>query len=603
MNGILKGELGFQGFVMSDWQAHHSGVGGSLAGLDMSMPGDTLFDTGVSYWGANLTIAIINGTFPEWRLDDQATRILTAYYYVGRDTKKVPVNFNSWSKSTFGYLHPFKNEVYGQINYHVDVRGEHGRLIRDHATKSTVLLRNVNGILPLTGKEKLTAVFGADAGDSPAGPNGYAGYCSDHGCDNGTLAMGWGSGTSDFPYLVSPLTAIQNEVQANYGNVQWLTDGFQLVGASALAARASVSLVFVDADSGEGYINVDGNEGDRTNLTVWRNGNDLIKAVSTSCNNTIVVIHGVGPVIIPELDNANVTAVLWAGLPGEQSGNAIADILYGRVNPGGKLPFTLGANRTDYGADLLYQPNNGAGAPQQDFTEGIFTDYRAFDRANITPVYEFGFGLSYTTFQYSNLQIQKHAVGPYTPTNSYTAAAPSYGNASTDPSLYQYPANFTPISFYIYPYLNGTDLKAASGDANYGAPDDSYIPAGARDSSPQKKPRAGGAPGGNPLLYDVLFTVTASIQNTGAVAGDEVAQLYVSLGGERNAVKVLRGFERLPIQPGASATFSADITRRDLSNWDTSIQDWVITADDKTVWVGASSRNLPLSAKLDISSY
>jgi beta-glucosidase len=602
LNYILKGELGFQGFVMSDWQAHHSGVGGSLAGLDMSMPGDTIFSTGLSFWGANLTVALLNGTFPEWRLDDMATRIMTSYYYVGRDTKHIPTNFNSWSKATFGYLHPQKNEVYGQINWHVDVRREHGRLIREHAAKSTVLLRNVNGTLPLTGKEKFTAVFGADAGDSPAGPNGYTNFCSDHGCDNGTLAMGWGSGTADFPYLVSPLTAIQNEVQANYGNVQWLTDGFALTGAQGLAARATVSLVFVDADSGEGYISVDGNEGDRQNLTLWRNGNDLIKAVSSNCNNTIVVIHGVGPVTVPELDNPNITAVLWAGLPGEQSGNAIADILYGRVNPGGKLPFTLGANRSDYGADILYQPNNGPNAPQDEFTEGIFTDYRAFDRANITPVYEFGFGLSYTTFNYSNLQIQQHTVGSYTPTNSFTTAAPSYGNASTDPSLYQFPSNFTPISLYIYPYLNSTDLKTASGDPNYGAPAESYIPPGAVDGSPQKKPRAGGAPGGNPELYDVLFTVTASIQNTGKVAGDEVVQLYLSLGGQRNAVKVLRGFERLSIQPGDTTTFSADLTRRDLSNWDPSIQDWVITEDEKTVWVGASSRNLPLSSKLNVTS-
>jgi beta-glucosidase len=70
MNGVLKGELGFQGFVMSDWAAQHSGVATTLAGLDMTMPGDTTFDSGVSYWGGNYTIAVINGTIPEWRLDE-----------------------------------------------------------------------------------------------------------------------------------------------------------------------------------------------------------------------------------------------------------------------------------------------------------------------------------------------------------------------------------------------------------------------------------------------------------------------------------------------------------------------------------------------------
>lgn len=83
LNHLLKNELGFQGFVMSDWQAQHSGVGTALAGMDMAMPGDTLFDTGESFWGTNLTIAVLNGTVPEWRIDDMATRIVAAWYYVG----------------------------------------------------------------------------------------------------------------------------------------------------------------------------------------------------------------------------------------------------------------------------------------------------------------------------------------------------------------------------------------------------------------------------------------------------------------------------------------------------------------------------------------
>ena len=97
------------------------------------------------------------------------------------------------------------------INEHVDVRAEHGQLIRQIGAASTVLLKNTNNTLPLTGKEKFTAVFGSDAGSNPYGPNG----CSDRGCDNGTLAMAWGSGSANFPYLVTPETAIQNEVLAN----------------------------------------------------------------------------------------------------------------------------------------------------------------------------------------------------------------------------------------------------------------------------------------------------------------------------------------------------------------------------------------------------
>jgi beta-glucosidase len=70
MNHVLKGELGFQGFIMSDWQAQHAGVATSLAGLDMSMPGDTVFSTGLTFWGTNLTVAVLNGTVPEWRMDE-----------------------------------------------------------------------------------------------------------------------------------------------------------------------------------------------------------------------------------------------------------------------------------------------------------------------------------------------------------------------------------------------------------------------------------------------------------------------------------------------------------------------------------------------------
>ncbi|KAL8978986.1 MAG: hypothetical protein Q9205_005572 [Flavoplaca limonia] len=595
LNYLLKGELDFQGFVLSDWQAQHSGVGSALAGMDMSMPGDTLFNTGASYWGTNLTVAILNGTVPEWRLDDMAVRIVAAWYYVGRDQSQVPINFDSWTLDTFGYQHYFAEEVYTLVNEHVDVRAEHSTLVRQIGSASTVLLKNNNSALPLTGREKFTAVFGYDAGGNPYGPNG----CPDRGCDNGTLAMAWGSGTANFPYLVTPETAIQNEIVSNNGVFQSITDNYAGTQIQSLASQASVAIVFVNADSGEGFISVDGNEGDRQNLTFWQGGDVLIQNVSALCNNTIVVMHTVGPVLLGNYsENPNITAILWAGLPGEQSGNSIADILYGRVNPGAKLPFTLGASREDYGADLLYIPNNGTAAPQQPFTEGNFIDYRAFDQADITPVYEFGFGLSYTTFAYSNLRVNKLNVSAYTPTTGLTSAAPVLGNSTNDTTQYELPSNFSAIPFYIYPYLNSSDLEASANDSDYGLPESTYVPAGSQDGSPQPRLAASGAPGGNPELYDVLYQVEATITNNGSVPGDEVVQLYVSLGGPYDPKTVLRGFQRLSIQPNNSTTFHADITRRDISNWDTSAQNWVISSAPKTVYVGSSSRTLPLSATL-----
>lgn len=560
------------------------------------MPGDTIFNSGRSYWGANLTIAILNGSVPEWRLDDAATRILAAWYHVGRDKNTVELNFNTWSLDTFGYQNAAAEARYGLINQHVDVRGDHAQSIRNQAAKSTVLLKN-SGVLPLKGTEKFTAIFGEDADTNLQGPNG----CSDRGCDNGTLAIGWGSGTGNFPYLVSPLAAIEYELVSKGLVVQSVTQNWASSQISALARQAQqvagVSIVFVNADSGEGYINYDGNEGDRQNLTLWKNGEALIRNVTAEHNNTVVVIHSVGPVIVADWhSNPNVTAIVWAGLPGEQSGNSIADILYGRVNPGGKLPFSLGVLSHDYGAPLLYTPNNGNNAPQVNFDEGVFIDYRSFDKKKIVPLYEFGFGLSYTSFSYSNINVQRHNVSAYTPTTGTTKPAPVLGNSSTDPADYQVPNNFTVLPLYIYPYLNSTNLNSSYGGSDYGSND--FIPKGAQDGSAQPRIAAGGAPGGNPQLYDVLFTVTATITNNGTLPGEEVPQLYINRGGPNDPKVELRNFDRLSIQPGQSATFTADVTRRDVSNWDPASQNWVITNYTKTVYVGSSSRKLPLSARL-----
>ena len=597
-NHLLKGELGYQGFIMSDWQAQHAGLSTALAGLDMTMPGDTLFNTGRSYWGPNMTIAILNGTMPQYRLDDMAVRIMASYYYVGRDVHHVPTNFDSWTQNTFGHVSAIDtNSPIGVVNEHVNVQAEHRAVIRAVGAASTVLLKN-NGALPLTGNERQTGIFGYDAGSNPAGANG----CPNRNCDNGTLAMGYGSGTAEFPYLVTPEQAIQNYILTQTrGEVFAITQNYADSQISALAPQIDTAIVFVNADSGEGFITIDGNTGDRNNLTLWGSGDRLIGNVSTYCNNTIVVMHTVGAVNVSAwYDNENVTAILWAGLPGQESGNAIVDVLYGAVNPGGKLPFSIARNREDYGTDVLYEPNNGQfGPPQQDFSEGVFIEYRYMDQNNIKPIYEFGFGMSYTTFEYSGLVITPGNPAPYVPNTGMTPAAQTYGAApDPDPSAYLFPnATITdPFYLFIYPYLNSTDLTVASDDSDYGAPASSYLPAGYNDSAAQPILPAGGAPGGNPGLYEIVATVSCNIANTGSVDGDEVAQLYVQLGAGEPP-KVLRGFDRIHIPAGGSAQFSADLTRRDVSTWDTVSQNW-IEVSNPTIYVGASSRNTPLSGSL-----
>lgn len=525
-----------------------------------------------------------------------AIRIMAAYFKVGLTLDEPPINFDSWTLDTNGPLHFAVNENTQQVNWHVDVRGDHASLIRNIGARSTVLLKNLRNTLPLS-KPRFLAVVGEDAGSASGGPNG----CPDRGCDDGTLGMAWGSGSAEFPYLVTPDSALQAQALADGSIYQSITDNYATSQIAKLVTQANATtIVFVNADSGEGYINVDGNEGDRKNLTLWHSGDDLIKSVSALCNNTIVVIHSVGPTILTDwYDNPNITAILWAGVPGQESGNSITDVLYGKVNPAARSPFTWGPSRESYGTDILYEPNNGREAPQQDFTEGIFVDYRSLDACNITPIYEFGFGLSYTTFEYSNLVITDAHAGEYAPTTGTTEAAPTFGNFSTNLNDYLFPSDaFAYIKQYIYPYVNSTDGKTASSDPDYGKSAAEFLPPHAIDGSPQPLLAAGGAPGGNPRLYDVLYTVKATITNTGSLNGEEVPQLYISLGGPKDAKIVLRGFDRLSIDAGQSATFSSDILRRDLSNWDTVAQNWVVTEYPKTVYVGSSSRNLHLEQVL-----
>jgi beta-glucosidase len=149
---------------------------------------------------------------------------------------------------------------------------------------------------------------------------------------------------------------------------------------------------------------------------------------------------------------------------------------------------------------------------------------------------------------------------------------------------------------YIYSYLNSTDLEASANDPYYGQPASEYLPEGYDDGSAQPILPAGGGVGGNPGLWEVVATVSVTVTNTGSVAGDEVAQLYVALG-EGEPPKVLRGFERINIAAGGSAQATFPIKRRDISTWDVVSQNWIET-ENPTIYVGSSSRNLPLTGSL-----
>ena len=174
-------------------------------------------------------------------------RILAGWYLLGQDSNYPETNFDAW--------YPLDDTK----NKHVDVRGDHWKVVREIAAASIILLKNVDHALPLY-KPKSIAVIGSDAAPPTRGPNGF----SDRGGSDGILAMGWGSGTANFTYLVSPIEAIQARARKHGTAINWYFDDFDVGAAQKVARGTDVALVFIKADSGEEYITVDGNVRRRT---------------------------------------------------------------------------------------------------------------------------------------------------------------------------------------------------------------------------------------------------------------------------------------------------------------------------------------------------
>ncbi|KAL2257683.1 hypothetical protein VTK26DRAFT_9317 [Humicola hyalothermophila] len=623
LNGILKDELGFQGFVMSDWLAQRSGVSTALAGLDMTMPGDGLtWADGKSLWGPELTRAVLNSSVPVERLNDMVTRIVAAWYQLGQDDEtKFPrraPNFSSWTDERMGVMAPGSPSPQEQVvvNEFVDVQANHSIIAREVAAEGTVLLKNEGDLLPIsrhglddsklearrsavmratgerrTGKFKI-GIFGEDAGPGK-GPN----HCKDRACNQGTLGSGWGSGAVEFPYLISPIEAFRKQFDSAKVELhEYLTNKpFFDDSDKRKVDDLELCIVFANADSGEGFVKWEDVRGDRPNLNLQRGGDDLIVNVASKCGSgagdVIVVIHAVGPVLMERwIELPNVKAVLFANLPGQESGNALADVLFGDKNPSGHLPFTIGKSLADYGpgGQIQYLPNGVV--PQQDFSEGLYIDYRHFDKRAIQPRFEFGFGLSYTTFALGNLRVtpQRTKSALPAPRPDPAATSPSYSTAIPDKSEALFPAGFRALEKYVYPYLESVDDIEVG---RYPYPD-GY-------DAVQPPSEAGGDEGGNPDLWAIYVVVSVDVTNDGPVAGAAVPQLYLQYPAKEGVdfpVRVLRGFDKVYLKPGETRTVQFGLTRRDLSYWDVEKQNWVmLTGGQYTFEVGFSSRDLPVS--------
>lgn len=432
LNGILKEELAFQGYVVSDWGGTHSGVPAIQSGLDMDMPGSIGWssNSNASYFGGNITIAVNNGSLPISRLNDMILRVMTPYFYLGQDDYPTVDPSSADLEGFVASESPYQWDLSG--TKHRDLRDDHASLIRNLGASSATLLKNTNNALPISKPPKVIGVFGNDAADEADGlyqPEDYP--ANDYGYDIGTLYVGGGSGTGRLSYLVPPLDAIKAWARPSGSLVQYIT--------SNSVAAESVSTIYPIPDVCFVFLKTYVTEGqDRLSFDVDWNGTTVVNTVTKLCNNTIVVTHSGGVNTMPWADNPNVTAIIAAHLPGQETGNSLVDVISGKVNPSGKLPFTIAYNASDYNAPIVnFTGTDEPDAWQSDFTEGLLIDYRHFDASNITPRYEFGFGLSYTTFSLSDLNV--------VPSGGNVSAFPPTSNVAPggNPSLYETLAKVT----------------------------------------------------------------------------------------------------------------------------------------------------------------
>ncbi|ELX13251.1 thermostable beta-glucosidase B [Janthinobacterium sp. HH01] len=362
LNQVLKQDWGYKGYVMSDWGAVHSTVASANSGLDQESAWE--FDKS-QYFGPALEEAVANGHVPQARLDDMVFRILRTMF------EKGVVD------------HPVAEG--GVIDY-----AAHGLVSRTDAEEGMVLLKNAGGVLPLKASVKKIVVIGAHAdvgvlaggGSSVVYPVG------------GSAVTGIAPTTWPGPVVYhasSPLKAIQ--ARAPGASVVY-HDGRDADAAARAAADADVVLLFAQQWVGEAL--------DAVSLSLPDNQDALIAAVAKANPRTVVVLETSGPVLMPWLGQS--AAVLQAWYAGSSGGEAIARVLFGEVNPSGRLPATFPASESQLPRPVLDgDPKNEGKRFTVDYHEGAAVGYKWFDLKGLKPLFPFGHGLSYTQFAYSGL--------------------------------------------------------------------------------------------------------------------------------------------------------------------------------------------------------
>ena len=366
LTDVLKGDWGFQGFVMSDWWATHSTVNAALAGLDQEQPDPAYF--------ADLPQAVASGLVPQSRLDDMVHRVLRAMFEAGL------------------FDHP---ESLTAVDTVTDQN-----IAQQVEEQGAVLLKNAGGQLPLNASSvRSIAVIGSHAdvgvlsggGSAQVHPTGGPALTEGYPCQPCWAQVIWDPS--------SPLKAIQ--AMAPNATVKF-DPGTNPASAASLAASSSVAIVFVSQWASEGMDLPSLNFTDVIHSTPI-DQDALVASVAAANPHTIVIMENGGAQVMPWV-NA-VSAVLEAWYPGQRGGEAIANILFGAVNPSGKLPITFPASVSDLPHPVIAGSPNASSPFPVDYSEGFLVGYKWYDAKNITPAFPFGFGLSYTTFSFSNFSV------------------------------------------------------------------------------------------------------------------------------------------------------------------------------------------------------
>jgi beta-glucosidase len=367
LDGYLRHDWGFDGFVTSDWGATHSTVPSALAGLDMEMHA-----TPSEYYSDALKAAVESGKVPMARLDDMLRHIFVPMFRFGL------------------FDHPPKSQpgAYGSQA----ITPEHRSLARRTAEEATVLLKNDGNILPL--------------GEPSGRTIGVLGYAANPVGAANTSGGGGSSKGSGVPSPVSPLEGIQQQAAA-HGDKVLYADGSSQADAEAVAGASDVVIAFASDSEQEGADRPD--LGFRPGLcpfpvcvNVPLDQDAMIKAAAAANPNTVVAIAAGAPVAMPWLKDVRAVVDQWYA--GIENGNAIAAVLYGQANPSGKLPQSFPKSLADMPTKTPEQYPGKDG--KAIYSEGLEVGYRWFDSEEIEPLFPFGYGLSYTSFAYSGLKVK-----------------------------------------------------------------------------------------------------------------------------------------------------------------------------------------------------